>query len=84
MNRIILVMIISLLQNVFVFSQNTCECDTILKQVIQKVETEYPGFNEKTKDIISYTSIKNVLLDSVKTATIRKCQQYLEQYCRYF
>lgn len=73
-----------LAQSVSLFSQSTCKCDTVFKQIVQKVETEYPGFGEKTKDIAGYNSFKNSLFDSVKTASNINCQHYLEQYCKYF
>lgn len=73
-----------LVQSVSLFSQSTCKCDTVFKQIVQKVETEYPGFGEKTKDIAGYNSFKNSLFDSVKTASNINCQRYLEQYCNYF
>ena len=84
MNRLTLLTLTLLVKSVTLFSQSTCECDTVFKQIVQKVETEYPGFGEKTKDIDGYNSFKNSLLDSVKTASNIKCQHYLEQYCKYF
>jgi len=72
------------LPSVALFSQTDCKCDELLKQVIHKVETEYPGFIEKTKNINGYTSFKNALIDSVKYAPGKNCQHFLEQYCNYF
>ncbi len=48
--------------NITAHSQNKCECSKTLKELIVKVENEYPGFNLKTKDSIAYESIKNHLM----------------------
>jgi hypothetical protein len=50
-----------LLMSVFTltsYSQTDCNCEQALKQLIQKVETEYPGFNDKTKDKLLYKVLK--------------------------
>ena len=60
-DRIITVTIFVLLIFVFTsisYSQTDCNCEQALKQLIQKIETEYPGFNDKTKDKLLYNSFK--------------------------
>lgn len=32
-----------------IYGQTTCNCSQALKQLIVKIESEYPGFPEKTK-----------------------------------
>lgn len=84
MDKISFLTLILLLKSISLLSQNSCECDDIMQQIIQKVETEYPGFGDKTKNIAGYNSFKNALSDSVKNAKDKSCQPYLERYCRYF
>ncbi len=66
------------------YSQNDCDCSKTLKQVIQKVENEYPGFNLKTKDAISYNGYKNHIIDLAKNINENDCYDIMKKYTDYF
>ena len=51
-------------------AQIDCNCEQALNQLIQKIETEYPGFNDKTKDKIIYNNYKENLL--IKACDIKE------------
>jgi hypothetical protein len=64
--------------------QTDCNCDQALKQLIHKIETEYPGFNDKTKDKLIYNNFKeNLLVKSQKTEE-SNCIELLRSYKDYF
>lgn len=66
------------------FAQDKCECSRVLDQLIVKVETEYPGFKDATKDASRYGSFKNDLLASLNTSNKRDCIDILKKYLGYF
>ena len=66
------------------YSQTDCGCEQALKQLIQKVETEYPGFNDKTKDKILYNGFKENLLLKVQSTEETNCIELLRNYINYF
>ena len=58
MNKIIrLLFIITMLtiSSMSLYAQTNCNCEEALKQLINKVETEYPGYKEKTKNKLLYS-----------------------------
>ena len=86
-DRKIIVTIFVLLIFVFTsisYSQTDCNCEQALKQLIQKVETEYPGYNEKTKDKLLYNSFKEDLLNKAINTTETNCLDLLLSYKKYF
>lgn len=68
----------------FSYSQTGCDCPKLLNLVIDKVENEYPGFWDKTKDTTAYNQFKNELKKSAQTAIKTNCGDLLNQYCIYF
>lgn len=66
------------------FSQTDCDCEQALKQIIQKVETEYPGFNEKTKDKLIYNNYKESLLIKARDNKVPSCIELLRSYKDFF
>ena len=66
-------------------AQDNCNCEQALRQLSQKVETDYPGFNDKTKDKLLYTSFKENLLikaqntsDSNSIELLRSCPAFFK------
>lgn len=66
------------------YSQTDCDCEQGLKQLIQKIETEYPGFNEKTKDKIIYNNYKENLLIKARDIKEPDCIDLLRSYKDFF
>ena len=66
------------------YSQTDCNCEQALKQLIQKVETEYPGFNDKTKDKLLYNSFKENLLMKAGSISESDCIELLRSYKDFF
>lgn len=65
-------------------AQNTCECGESLDRLIKKIETEYPGFEEKTKDKILYESFKEQLKEEANKAEKSSCFPILKKYTSFF
>ena len=67
------------------FSQNNCDCRTALENIITKIESDYPGFKEKTNGNNGlYKNHKiNVLLKSDTTNNIN-CINVLNEYASFF
>jgi len=65
-------------------AQENCDCEQVLKQLMQKVETEYPGFNDKTKDKIVYSNFKDGLLAKVRDAGESACIGIMRDYKDFF
>jgi hypothetical protein len=70
--------------NLIAYAQNNCECSKVLKQLTIKVENEYPGFNLKTQDSISYESFKNHLIELSNSTSETNCFDILKKYTNYF
>ncbi|SFC88278.1 Peptidase family S41 [Zunongwangia mangrovi] len=66
----------------FVAAQE-CDCTHALSALIKKVENEYPGFKEKTKDALIYNNQKNALYQRAKIIT-KNCLPVLEDYVNFF
>ncbi|TDQ11731.1 S41 family peptidase [Pedobacter metabolipauper] len=67
-----------------VYAQSICECDDALDRLIKKIESEYPGFEEKTKDKILYDSFKQQLKEQASNAEKAKCFDILKKYTSFF
>ncbi|MDD5361651.1 MAG: S41 family peptidase [Ignavibacteria bacterium] len=65
-------------------SQTDCNCEQALNQLIHKIETEYPGFNDKTKDKILYNSFKERLLNKSGSFDDSNCIELLRSYKDFF
>lgn len=66
------------------FSQTDCNCEQALKQLIQKVETEYPGFKDKTKDLNVYNNYKENLIKKSQDVKQDDCIELLRNYKDFF
>ncbi|RYF25532.1 MAG: hypothetical protein EOO42_03610 [Flavobacteriales bacterium] len=73
-----------LLSQTLYAQQPTCNCETIVSKLIHKVETEYPGFSDKTKDQLAYTAHVKTITDAAKNASTPACEQLLKRYTDYF
>lgn len=65
-------------------AQNECACGDALDKLIKKIESEYPGFEEKTKDKILYESFKQELRKQANSAEKAKCFDILKKYTSFF
>lgn len=79
-----LVFIISLLWANISFGQENCNCDLALNNLIDKIESDYPGFEEKTKDKVLYNSFKKQLTEEAKTTEQSSCFDILKKYTSFF
>ena len=67
------------------YSQTTCNCSQALKQLIAKIESEYPGFPEKTKQNKDlYQAKKNILTKKSLLISNETCTQLLQEYLDFF
>lgn len=65
-------------------AQSTCECGVTLDRLVHKIETEYPGFEEKTKDKILYESFKLQLKQEANQTEKSACFAILKKYTAFF
>lgn len=66
------------------FSQNDCNCEQSLNLLIKKMESEYPGFKEKTTDTIMYSNFKERLIIISRNNKNSDCFDVLKYYLSYF
>ncbi|MDR0263328.1 MAG: hypothetical protein LBJ04_08885 [Sphingobacterium sp.] len=67
------------------YSQTNCNCSRALKQLIAKIESEYPGFPEKTKQNKDlYQAKKNLLTKKSLLVSNESCKQLLQEYLDFF
>ena len=66
------------------YGQENCNCEQALKQLIQKVETEYPGFKDKTKDKLVYNNFKENLIIKAQDVKDSECIELLRSYKNFF
>lgn len=79
-----IVFLISFFLVAYCNAQDNCNCEQALKQLIQKVETEYPGFNDKTKDKPVYNNYKENLLIKARDIQEPACIELLRSYKEFF
>ncbi|REC48019.1 S41 family peptidase [Chryseobacterium pennipullorum] len=66
-------------------AQAQCNCKETLQKIILKIESEYPGFNTKTKDKFLYETLKkNALYSSENVRTDEACLEVLKGYTGFF
>ncbi|MCL1668345.1 S41 family peptidase [Elizabethkingia ursingii] len=81
------IILLFLLSSIFgyVNAQTQCGCNDALQKIILKIESEYPGFDIKTKDKLLYNSVKE---SSTKLALENKnpsaCLDILKGYAGFF
>lgn len=61
-----------------------CNCSDALKKLVVKIENEYPGFEEKTKDKILYASFKTQLTEQAANTERANCFEVLKKYTAFF
>lgn len=83
MNRLFIILF-TLIVTGNAFGQVNCNCDVALTNLIAKIETEYPGFEEKTKDKLLYNSFKQQLTEEAKTVEQSACFNVLKKYTSFF
>ena len=66
------------------FSQVDCNCEQALNQLIEKVESDYPGFKEKTTYALIYSNFKEGLKTKSKSIQEPDCLELLRTYLNYF
>lgn len=66
------------------FGQRSCNCDVAVSSLISKIESDYPGFEEKTKDKVLYNSFKIQLMAEAKTTDKSSCFDVLKKYTSFF
>jgi len=67
-----------------VYAQNNCGCESALDKLIVKIEKEYPGFEQKTRDKLLYDNLKTELRGKVKNAGEVNCLEVLNDYLGFF
>lgn len=68
-----------------IYGQNACNCAPALKQLISKIETEYPGFKEKVKQRDDlYQAKKSILNKKSLNANNKLCVTLLQEYLDFF
>ena len=83
MKRIIITFL-TLAVNLTTYSQNDCNCEKVMEQIIYKIENEYPGFQEKTTNGILYNSFKNKMVSKSKKSQDSVCLNTLREYLSFF
>jgi len=66
------------------FAHNDCNCEQALNQLIEKVESDYPGFAEKTTDKLIYSNFKEGLRTKSQSVEESDCLELLRTYLKYF
>lgn len=69
--------------SVYAQKQN-CNCSQSLEKLVAKIESEYPGFAEKTKDTLLYNSLKANLKNETATVSDDDCLPVLKKYISFF
>lgn len=67
-----------------VYAQSSCACADALDRLIKKIESEYPGFEEKTKDKILYGNFKQQLKEQAGKTEKTACFDILKKYTSFF
>jgi hypothetical protein len=65
-------------------AQNECNCEKALIHLIDKVESDYPGFKEKTTYPLIYSNFKQGLKSKSQNIEEKDCLELLRTYLKYF
>lgn len=65
-------------------AQKKCNCNKMLKELIIKIEKNYPGFDDKVKNKVIYKSFKKELKNKSKTVDLKNCEKLLRDYITFF
>ncbi len=82
--KIFFYLLLFLFTNSAFAQQQNCNCSQALESLIAKVEKEYPGFAEKTKDTLMYNNLKVTLKNEIGTVSNENCLSVLQKYVAYF
>lgn len=82
--RILFYLILLLTANSAFAQQQNCDCSKALESLVAKIEKEYPGFAEKTRDSSLYTDFKEKLQLETRNAQDADCLPILKRYAEYF
>ena len=66
------------------FGQQNCNCNLALNHLITKIESDYPGFEEKTQDKRAYNELKKDILSESKVSSDSACIKVLERFTSIF
>lgn len=81
------IVLLFLLLSVFgyVNAQTQCNCNDALQKIILKIESEYPGFDIKTKDKLLYNSVKESTTKlALENKNPSECLDILKAYTGFF
>lgn len=67
-----------------IYAQSVCVCSDALDRLVKKIESEYPGFEEKTRDKILYDNFKQQLKEQAAKTEKVKCFDILKKYTSFF
>lgn len=70
--------------SLFSFAQNESNCEQNLNLLIEKMESEYPGFQEKTPDKRMYNTFKERLIIKSQNISATDCFELLNDYLSFF
>lgn len=70
--------------SLFSFAQNESNCEQNLILLIKKMESEYPGFKEKTPDKRMYNTFKERLIIKSQNMSDTDCFDLLNDYLSFF
>ncbi|MFW5835372.1 MAG: S41 family peptidase [bacterium] len=79
-----ILLFVFILSSSFSFAQQDCDCETALSRLINKIENEYPGFEDKTTDTLRYLSFKEKMIADSKNTSKSECLKLLRSYLDYF
>jgi len=82
--KIILLSLLLILSAIRLPAQQKCNCSDALNLLIAKIESDYPGFKEKTPDALLYLSFKKELQEEASITAEAACQQLLKKYTSFF
>lgn len=69
----------------YINAQTQCSCNDALQKIILKIESEYPGFDIKTKDNLLYNGVKeNASKQALENKNPSECLEILKTYTGFF
>lgn len=83
MKKLVYLIVLVLTNSIFA-QQKVCSCSEVFEKLVTKVETEYPGFEHKTKDLIAYAEFKDNLAIEAKKSINNNCSKILKKYTDFF
>lgn len=81
--KIIVILFLTFL-SIKLSAQENCDCSEMLKELVGKIENNYPGFNDKVKNKTIYESFKKELNSKSKITDLENCKALLKEYINFF